>query len=260
MFRKWKLRPSNRFDEKMKPIDFSPSGRMDDDLYVAPLIFCKQQDSLPRSLEKTLHRSASNASADRQRQALVAELDGSHNPNHVPGIPEHDFTAGGAGVGAAGGAGAYGAYQADPFAPAHAQYDDYYQHQDATHGYPPQQQYDQYGRPYEYPTQDGEYAAAAGVGAGAGAGVGAGVQGQDGYADLKRGNSNGSDGQHQYAHANANGYAGHGQDAHYGHHQQPYNHNQSYQPQHQQPSSADQYDFPESGNYLGRPTGGSDGP
>ncbi|KAL7423022.1 hypothetical protein Q5752_002321 [Cryptotrichosporon argae] len=73
IFRKWKLRPSNRFDERMKPINFSPHGGHDD------------------FLEKTLQRTASNASADRQRQQLVAELDSSL----VAGVPEHDFTAGG---------------------------------------------------------------------------------------------------------------------------------------------------------------------
>lgn len=33
VFRKWKLRPSNRFDRRMKPIDFSPhNDGMTDDL------------------------------------------------------------------------------------------------------------------------------------------------------------------------------------------------------------------------------------
>lgn len=225
LFRKWKLRPSGRFDEKMRPIDFSPhAGGMGDDF-----------------LEKTLQRSASNVSADRQRQALVAELD----HNHVPGVPEHDFTAGtgyaGAGVGAGVGAGAGYAYHSQA-------YDDYYQQQQGTHGYPPmphgshalqgqaygRQEEDAYGG-YDYPGQDGSDAYAHAHA----------QQGHDqgqGYTDLKRGDSVGA-----YSHPTSAGY---GQ----GHEQYP-----PQQP-HSQQGQGEYGDFPESGNYLGRPTGGAEGP
>jgi len=88
LFRKWKLRPSNRFDARMKPIDFSPNNDRDmgDDF-----------------IEKTLQRSASVTSADRQRQQFVADLDHdgthAHNNSLTAGIPDHDFTAGAAGAG-----------------------------------------------------------------------------------------------------------------------------------------------------------------
>lgn len=74
LFRKLKLR-NNRFHERSQPLDFSPGNPMGgDDLF-----------------EKSLQRSASVASADRQRRELVAELDHDHL---TAGIPDHDFTAG----------------------------------------------------------------------------------------------------------------------------------------------------------------------
>ena len=188
------------------------------------------------SLEKRLQRSASNASADRQRQALVAELDHSPhgNANYVAGVPEHDFTAG-AGVGYAGGAGVgagggYGAYQSQA-------YDDYYASQQQggnVHGYPPLPHDHAHGYAhahaqdgYDYPGQDGQDAYGQQQGA-----ISAGA----GYTDLKRGDSVGA-----YSHPSTAGYAA-----------AP----QQYQQQHQQEYA----DFPESGNYLGRPTGGAEGP
>nr|XP_019012875.1 uncharacterized protein I206_02371 [Kwoniella pini CBS 10737]OCF51656.1 hypothetical protein I206_02371 [Kwoniella pini CBS 10737] len=185
LFRKWKLRPSNRFDRKLNPIDFSPNnGDMNDDFF-----------------EKTLQRSASNSSASRQRRELVAELD---DPNNVAGVPQHDFTAGTAGVGAG-----YAIYNQDPY--AHAEQYDYeaaYQHQQ------PLQGYDQHQYPPQVMTQDHQGYA--------------GYQGaptqDDGYADLQRGNSIGSG-------------SGHG-------HQQQYQHGQDHQqvyPGELQFPSADQY-------------------
>lgn len=72
LFRKLKLK-NNRFNEREQPLDFSPNSGGDD------------------LFEKSLQRSASVASADRQRRELVAELD---NDSLTAGIPEHDFTAG----------------------------------------------------------------------------------------------------------------------------------------------------------------------
>ncbi|ORY25654.1 hypothetical protein BCR39DRAFT_543659 [Naematelia encephala] len=176
-FRRWKLRPSGRFDEKMKPIDFSPyNDGLNDDF-----------------LEKTLQRTTSNSSAQMQRQQFVSELE-------VPGVPEHDFTAGA--INAAGhGAYAQDTYHQDPF--AHAEQYDYdasYYHQADPHAYPPAAHLN------DYPTQDESII--------------------DGYADLQRGNSVGSGSGH-------------------GHHTMAY------------PS---ENAFPDPSNYLGRPTGGADGP
>lgn len=164
------------------------------------------------SFEKSHNRSASASSAERHRKALIEEEFDTVPVNHVPGIPEHDFTAGAAG------AGAYGAYNSDPFAHTQA-YD--YSYGSADHGYPPQPHgYDQYGNPlsppiqgygYDYPTQDGP---------------------DQGYADLQRGNSTGS----AHLHGRTSPTA--------------------VSPQQQ----AYHDDFPESGMYLGRPTGGADGP
>jgi len=124
------------------------------------------------SLEKTLHRSASNASADRQRQQFVQELEA--EPNYVAGVPDHDFTAGVAHNHA--GYGAYDdAYNADPFARAQMyEYDQNAYYQDDPHAYPPAAgQHVDYGHvAHDYPTQD---------------------QPAEGYANLQRGNSNGSD-------------------------------------------------------------------
>lgn len=187
-FRKWKLRPSNRFDRKLKPIDFSPhNDGLGDDF-----------------LEKTMQRSPSNASLDRQRQQFVVDLE--TEPNHVPGIPEHDFTAGSNATGYVAAPYNQDVYNADPF--AHAQAYDYDQ------GYYVQQrhQYEaQHGcSEHDYPTQD--------------------QHAHEGYADLQRGNSVGS-----------GSGSGHG----HGHGCQQY----------VQPS-----DFPNPNTYLGRPTGGGDGP
>ncbi|WVQ96639.1 hypothetical protein IAU59_003744 [Kwoniella sp. CBS 9459] len=201
LFRKWKLRPSNRFDKRMNPIDFSPhNDNIDDDFF-----------------EKTLQRTASNSSASRQRQELVAELD---DPNHVPGVPPHDFTAGTAGIGAGVGAG-YNMYNADPYAHAEQyEYDQSYQH--------PHQQYDHQYPPSAY-TQDPQGYATY---------TGAPTQDQpltDGYADLQRGGSIGSGSGH-----------GHG-------HGQAVSHDQGVYPGELTFPTADQYG-------LGRPTGGAEGP
>lgn len=159
------------------------------------------------SLEKTLQRTASNASADRQRQQFVKELE--TDPNYVAGVPDHDFTAGAAQNNA--GYGAYDdGYNNDPFARAQMyEYDQNAYYQDDPHAYPPAAgQHVDYGHAaqHDYPTQD---------------------QPQEGYADLQRGNSNGSD--------HARSAAGH--------------------------AGPQQYtDFPSPDNYIGRPTGGIDGP
>jgi hypothetical protein len=157
-------------------------------------------------------------------------------PGLTAGIPEHDFTAGsvygmaGAGAGAAAtgaGAGTYGMYNSDPFAHTNA-YDYPPQGQgqayggEGEHGYPPQT-YDQYGHPVagHYDQPTQEQAYEHDH-----------AQAQ-GYADLQRGNSDGS--VHQHSHTQrvtsptANVYH-------------------------------DDMTFPESGQYLGRPTGGADGP
>ena len=187
--RKWKLRPSNRFDSRLKPIDFSPHNDGMEDVF----------------LEKTHHRTASNASADRQRQQFVKELEA--DPNYVAGVPEHDFTASANHAG-------YGAYDEtytdtynnDPFARAEAyeyDQDDYYHGQNAQQGYAPSAghvEFPSHGmHAQDYPTQD---------------------QPEEGYANLQRGNSNGSD------HA-----------------------------RHAVPTA-----FPSADTYLGRPTGGNEGP
>lgn len=211
LFRKYKLKPSSRFERRLNAIDFSPNGGQRDDDY----------------FEKAHSRHGSSDSAERHRKALVAEeFDGP--ANLVPGVPEHDFTAGPgyATTGGAGAGGAYGMYNSDPF--AHTQsydYDQTYAHSH-NHGYPPHS-YDQYGNPiytgttsppvggYDYPTQDGQEHA-----------------GGAGYADLQRGNSTGSGG-HAHGHVHspiATAQTGYNDD------------------------------FPESGQYLGRPTGGADGP
>ncbi|WVR06462.1 hypothetical protein IAU60_003493 [Kwoniella sp. DSM 27419] len=210
LFRKWKLRPSNRFDKRMNPIDFSPhNDTMDDDFF-----------------EKTLQRTASNSSATRQRQELVAELD---NPSNVAGVPPHDFTAGAAGVGA--GAAAYGAYEADPY--AHAEqydYDQTYQQHPHGHGY------DQHAHQYP-PLAHGQDAQGY-------AGYDGAPQDQplnEGYADLQRGGSIGSGSGH-----------GHG-----------YTHVQQGQGQgHEQTVYPGELTFPNANQYgaLGRPTGGAEGP
>ncbi|RXK37713.1 hypothetical protein M231_05046 [Tremella mesenterica] len=161
-FRKWKLKPSNRFDSKMRPIDFSPHNDAlgTDDFF-----------------EKTLQRTASHSSADRQRQQFVSELD---QPHLVDGVPEHDFTAGA--VNGAGHGAAYDAYEQDPY--AHAEQYDYdaaYQHQPPQHEYA----YDAH-HGYEYPTQDQATAVD-----------------NAGYADLQRGPSVGSGSGHGHEMATA---------------------------------------------------------
>ncbi|WWC88494.1 uncharacterized protein L201_003405 [Kwoniella dendrophila CBS 6074] len=209
LFRKWKLRPSNRFDKRMNPIDFSPdNGDMNDDFF-----------------EKTLQRTASNSSASRQRRELVAELD---DPNAVPGVPTHDFTAGTAGVGA------YAMYNQDPY--SHAEQYDYEAayNQPGQHGYDQNQHgYDQHQYPPQAMTQD--HQGYAGY-------QGAPTQDTDasnaGYADLQRGNSIGSG-------------SGHG-----------HNHNGSHMHQHDQGVYPGELTFPSADQYgaLGRPTGGAEGP
>lgn len=86
LFRKWKLRPSKGFDQRMQPIDFSPNNNTDmgDDFF-----------------EKTMAR---DADAERQRQQFVTELD---KDATLVGDLQHDFTAGPA-------TGTYG-YQPDPY-------------------------------------------------------------------------------------------------------------------------------------------------
>ncbi|OXG27242.1 hypothetical protein C367_02673 [Cryptococcus neoformans Ze90-1] len=164
-FRKWKLRPSNRFDSKMMPIDFSPQNdTMDDDFF-----------------EKTLQRTTSQSSANRQRQELVAQLD--DDPNQVAGVPEHDFTAG-AGVGA------YG-YQHDQYAGEQYEYDQYNAGYDNAydHAYPPHPSHAmQHG--YEY-GQDGTLQQPAT----------AVTTDSEGYAELQRGPSIGSGSGHGHGQA-----------------------------------------------------------
>lgn len=127
LFRKWKLRPSKGFDQRMQPIDFSPNNNADmgDDFF-----------------EKTMAR---DADAERQRQQFVTELD--KDATLVSDI-QHDFTAGPA-------AGAYGyqGYAADPYGHndfSQPRQDWDYAHGDAA-GYPPQPNAGYYP---DYPTQD----------------------------------------------------------------------------------------------------------
>ncbi|ADV21938.1 hypothetical protein I305_01979 [Cryptococcus gattii E566] len=164
-FRKWKLRPSNRFDSKMMPIDFSPqNGNMDDDFF-----------------EKTLQRTTSQSSANRQRQELVAQLD--DDPNHVAGVPEHDFTA-------SAGVGAYG-YQHDQYAGEQYEYDQYGGGYDNTyeHAYPPLPSHAmQHG--YEYGQDDVLQQPATAV-----------TTDSEGYAELQRGPSIGSGSGHGHGQA-----------------------------------------------------------
>lgn len=186
VFRKLRLGPSRKFDEKMRPIDFSPHN---DTLYVHVPFSSRLELRLMASMEKSHHRSSSNSSAAMQREEFVAELDS----KHVDGVPDHDFTAGGNMAGQ----GAYEDYHQDPYASAEAyEYDAAYHYDDVAVAQ--NHQYDQ-------PTQD--------TGAG--------------YTDLQRGNSIGSG-------------SGHG----HGHHQASY--------------PVEQFPMPD--HYLGRPTGGAEGP
>lgn len=152
----------------MQPIDFSPNGGdMHDDF-----------------IEKTLQRSASVTSADRQRQEFVADLEHDHN-SLTHGIPEHDFTAG-----TAAGAVTYGHYDPDPYEhdpysrspgaydfsnPTGGDYDYPAAPEAAAAGYPSQHQQHLEQQQYysqDYPTQD------------------SGHHGHDdGYANLQRGPS-----------------------------------------------------------------------
>lgn len=147
------------------PIDFSPqNGNMDDDFF-----------------EKTLQRTTSQSSANRQRQELVAQLD--DDPNHVAGIPAHDFTAG-AGVGA------YG-YQHDQYAGEQYEYDQYGGGYDNTyeHAYPPLPSHAmQHG--YEYGQDDVLQQPATAV-----------TTDSEGYAELQRGPSIGSGSGHGHGQA-----------------------------------------------------------
>jgi hypothetical protein len=197
------------------------------------------------SLEKTHHRSMSNSSAALQRRDLVDELE---KAPYVPGIPDHDFTAGPGMAGHGAGSQGHGhgngydyddnTYNHDPFAHAEAyEYDplgDYSQHGqsaaaqpqyvDPEYQYQPQQQQQQYlyeGRYTDHPTQDTA----------------------EGYADLHRSHSVGSGGHGGSA-------SGHG--------------HVMVQP-HRYSGGAEQFPiegtgFPVAEQYLGRPTGGSDGP
>jgi hypothetical protein len=172
------------------------------------------------SFEKSHNRSASASSAERHRKALMAE-EFETGPALTAGIPEHDFTATSAYGMAGAGAGVAGMYNSDPF--AHSSGYEYGTYPDGTaeHGYPPQT-----GGYYGHSVAAQAYELPTqdqDYGNG---------QGGGGYADLQRGNSDGS--AHQHSHT---------------------------QPQHSpvQNYHADM-DFPESGAYLGRPTGGADGP
>lgn len=175
------------------------------------------------SFEKSHNRSASASSAERHRKALMAE-EFESGPALTAGIPDHDFTATSVYGMAGAGAGAAGMYNSDPF--AHSNGYDYGSYGDnnagggGEHGYPPQT-YDSYGHPVA--AQAYELPTQDQEYAHG--------QGGGGYADLQRGNSDGS--AHQHSHTQ---------------------HSPAQQNYH-----ADM-DFPESGAYLGRPTGGADGP
>lgn len=175
------------------------------------------------SLEKTLHRTPSHSAAARQRQEFISELDASNNDSLTAGIPAHDFTAPGPMHNGAYGAPAYDAdtYNHDPF--AHAQAYDYEQ------GYYGQQQHVQqydpsYGGNQDYPTQDRTSP----------------VQ-DEGYADLQRGNSVGSGSGHS-------------------HHEHRSQDHQVYHEHVSQDHQVYPSEFPNPNSYLGRPTGGMDGP
>lgn len=182
-----------------------------------------------------------------QRRDLVDELE---KAPYVPGIDDHDFTAGPASYGVAGhGAGGYDDYHHDPFAHAEAyEYDpmgDYSQPQQHGQGlaqpqyvdpeyqyqhqqYQQQQMYE--GRYTDHPTQDGGSA--------------------EGYADLHRSNSVGSG-------------SGHGHPSHGMVQVQPHRYSGGAE---QFPMESigmgypSQMQMPMADQYLGRPTGGMDGP
>lgn len=128
LFRKWKLKPSKGFDQRMQPIDFSPNNNNDmgDDFF-----------------EKTMAR---DADAERQRQQFCIELDNDPQKDAtLVGDLQHDFTAGPA-------HGGYG-YQPSPYGAGPADYDFSAPANDwdtGATGYPPQQG----GYYNEYPTQD----------------------------------------------------------------------------------------------------------
>ncbi|BEJ17089.1 hypothetical protein CspHIS471_0604900 [Cutaneotrichosporon sp. HIS471] len=123
LFRKWKLKPSKGFDQRMQPIDFRPGTDMGDDFF-----------------EKTMAR---DADAERQRQQFCIELDNdSQKDATLVGDIQHDFTAGPATNGYGYQPSAYG--QDYDFSAPRNDWD-----AGAT-GYPPQP-----GAYYsEYPTQD----------------------------------------------------------------------------------------------------------
>ncbi|BEI86444.1 hypothetical protein CcaverHIS002_0607310 [Cutaneotrichosporon cavernicola] len=156
LFRKWKLKPSKGFDQRMQPIDFRPGTDMGDDFF-----------------EKTMAR---DADAERQRQQFCIELDNdSQKDATLVGDIQHDFTAGPATNG-------YG-YQPSPYG---QDYDFSAPRNDwdaGATGYPPQP-----GAYYsEYPTQDSPDQHST---HGHGSYVDHSQHGQaGGYADLQRGSS-----------------------------------------------------------------------
>lgn len=75
LFRKWKLRPSSNFDERMQPIDWQPTGPED--------------SGIPG------HRRAGSAASHGSFHSGEGHGYGSNRgPAGIDALPEHDFTAG----------------------------------------------------------------------------------------------------------------------------------------------------------------------
>lgn len=68
LFRKWKLRPSSNFDDRMQPIDWQPTG--------------PEETGLPA------HRRANSAASHGSFHSSA------HGHGGLDTLPEHDFTAG----------------------------------------------------------------------------------------------------------------------------------------------------------------------
>ena len=77
LFRKWKLRPSSSFDERMQPIDWEPSG---------------PEDSGLPGVRRT-NSSASHGSFQSAGHGDGYGATSSHGHGGLEPLPEHDFTA-----------------------------------------------------------------------------------------------------------------------------------------------------------------------
>lgn len=87
MFRKWKLGRSSKFDERLQPIDWHPTGAED----VGQRRFSTGASSF-HSLGS--HGGGSTGAGVTGGYGGSDHGHGGHNHIASPGLPEHDFTAG----------------------------------------------------------------------------------------------------------------------------------------------------------------------